>query len=104
MGFGAAEGVALLTLVILPIARELVLFLLKEVIKKEGAPAANRLVRELFVRFRGAADASAPVLGAEQLARARELALVKARAAGLDQEKAALLADAVVGGLAVVQE
>lgn len=99
LGFGL-ESLAVLTPYALAIAKPVVLFLLGEVAKhatESSREAVVRLVRRLF----GRRDEQPEVqpLSPEQLTRVRELALGKARELDLEEEKAALLADAMVGSL-----
>ncbi len=110
LGFDAGQAVALITPVVLPVVAEVVGFVTREVLKsaREESPALiGDLVRRLFKGFRPAAGAEGPVVPLEpppltrkQLARVREIAFEKARRLELPEDRAALLADALVGGLA----
>lgn len=87
-----------------------------ETAKQQAQPRLEELVRRLFRRKGGApvAPESAPAAGSaaaaesapaaittEQARRTRDLAFGRARSAGLDEERAGLLADALVGALVI---
>lgn len=106
LGFGM-EAIAVLTPYALAIAKPVALFLMGEVAKQateRSREAVLQLVRRLF-RMRDeqvAPHGNEPEvqpLTPEQLTRVRDLALDKARELDLDDDKAALLADAMVGSL-----
>jgi hypothetical protein len=98
VGFGVEF--AFLTPFVLAIARPVVEFLLglaaditKDAAKAEGVA----WVRTLFhPRQQTAAPATA--LSVEQLRTVREIAFARAQAVGLDEQRAATLADAIAGG------
>ncbi|MDQ3981012.1 MAG: hypothetical protein M3314_15935, partial [Actinomycetota bacterium] len=89
LGFGAPSMVAL-TPYALVIAAEII-----EVLTREGAD-----VSALVGPVSDAAVPAVPPLSPEQLDRVRELSLQKARQLDLDEDKAALLAEALTGSLA----
>jgi hypothetical protein len=110
LGFGVEGAVMLLTPVALEIAKAVVSFLATQVrnaVEKETSDAIARRVHGLFhpSSAPGGTDAagssSAPRLTREQLAQVHDLALEKARALDLPEAEAGLLADAMVGSLAV---
>jgi hypothetical protein len=77
--------------------------MLTEAVKQEGTPVVRRVLRRLFGLDDPAAPsgAAAPAvqLSTDQLARVRETARRRALALGLGSDQAALLADAITGGL-----
>jgi hypothetical protein len=106
VGFGL--DIALLTPYVLAIAGSVLTFLVDTFVdaaKNESKPVVADLVRRLFRRGRQDAKApekAAPVaLSATQVEKVRELALARARDLKLPDNKARLLADAIVGGLNV---
>jgi hypothetical protein len=113
LGFGTGEVVTLLTPVVLAVTTEVVTFLgeeIKKSVKDEGASFVNVSVKALFKKFRPAEKPekpekpekqTPPPLTGEQLARVREIALKKARQLKLSERSAKLLADSLVGSLAV---
>jgi hypothetical protein len=114
LGFGAPVNAQFLTPVVLAVTAQVVSFLAEEVrkaVQAETPGVINGLVRRLFKKLRSAepdtpapdteAAASSAQLSAHQLAQVREIALEKGRQLGLDDNKAELLADSLVGGLAV---
>jgi len=71
---------------------------------KEGSAVIESQVRALFTRFRTAEPAAAkarPPLSPEQLSHIRQLAYEEACADGLDAAKAGVLADSIIGKLAI---
>ena len=107
LGFGAQAALTFLTPIVLAVVTEVVTFLVAEVsksLKEEGRIAVGQIVKGLFKRFRGA-DAAQPAattsLSTAQLAQLRRIAYDKARSLNLPDERAALLADSVVGSLVV---
>lgn len=110
LGFGAQAALTFLTPIVLAVATEVVTFLVAEIgksIKEEGRVAVGQIVKSLFKRFRGS-DATqspttpaSPKLSAEQLTQVRKVAYDKARSLNLPEARAALLADSLVGSLAV---
>jgi hypothetical protein len=106
LGFGPGEILPFLTPVALYVTSEVVQFLVTEVQKtarEEGGELIRDRVRRLFAKLRPAAsDEPDPArLTQEQLAAVRRLAFEKARSAHLSEDQAGLLADALVGSLAV---
>jgi hypothetical protein len=109
LGFGAQAALTFVTPIVLAVVTEVVTFLVAEIgksLKEEGRVAVGQVVKGLFRRFRtgGAPAASAPAnhkLSAEQLAQVRKVAYDKARSLNLPEGRAMLLADALVGSLAV---
>ena len=113
LGFGVPGDVAqLVTPIALAVMTQVVSFLAQEIsksVKAEAPNVINDLVKSLFSKFRRTeASATAarpsttqPALTPAQLAQVREIALQKARQLGLTASKAELLADSLVGGLAV---
>jgi hypothetical protein len=107
LGFGAGEVVTVLTPVVLSVVADLLVYLRREVAQtaaKDATGAVDEGVRALFHRFRGGehqATAAVPGLTHEQLVEIRRLAFEKARAMRLSEARAGLLADAMVGSLAV---
>ena len=120
LGFGVEAAAVLLTPVALKVAAEVLAFLrvqLKKHAEERGDDAVDWLVNRLFGRKKDeapAADAtSAPAAAApepaepdnvelsdEELEQVRQLALEKAKQLKLSDDKAALLADSLVGSLA----
>lgn len=123
LGFGDGPTVQFLTPIVLAVSTQVVRFLADEVGKslKEESPAAiQEVVKRMLKRFRPAdgavrggearpadeasREASAqttPTLTLEQLARLREVAYETARRMSLAESKASLLADSIIGGMAV---
>jgi hypothetical protein len=106
LGFGVDAALVLVTPVALSVARDVVRFVADQVrsrLASEGEGAVQHALDRIFKR--GAAGAAAeaaatPELSDEELARVRAIALEKAEQLKLPPEKAGLLADAIVGGLA----
>jgi hypothetical protein len=110
LGFGTGEVVTLLTPIALAVINEVVTFLVEELkksVKDEGASFVSVSVKAFFKKFRPAEKTEKPEkqvpppLTGEQLARVREIALKKARQLKLSERSAKLLADSLVGSLAV---
>jgi hypothetical protein len=71
---------------------------------EEVKPLVARIVRRLFRRPDPASEATEPApppLSTDQARRVREIAYRRAKGLGLDEDRAVLLADSVVGGLVV---
>ena len=119
LGFGAELGVAVsvVTPIVLEVARSVVVFVagqLEGAVKEEAAPRIRELVRRL-VGSAGAPEpadrpdqeaAAAPepsetVLTRSQLVEVREVAIRTAERLKLAPDRAATLADAIVGSLAI---
>ncbi len=106
LGCGA-ESMTVLTPYALAIAQPVAQLLMNEISKEataRGKEAVLSLVRRMFGRkaettASGSDEAEIEPLNREQLARVRELALRKGRELDLDETRAALLADAMVGSL-----
>lgn len=79
--------------------------IVRDAVQQEGTAGAAALIRRLFrLSPRGVAAQTQPApapLSVEQARYVRDGAVAKGRALGLDDEKATLLADAIVGGLVV---
>jgi hypothetical protein len=110
LGFGVEAAVLFLTPVALEVAKTVVSYLAAEirgVVEKETSDAIARRVHGLFHRSESGPEDDPAVPSAmrglteEQLARVHDLALEKARALQLPEAQAGLLADAMVGSLAV---
>jgi hypothetical protein len=116
LGFGVpGEAAPLLTPIAFAVVTEVIKFLAEQVrtsVEAEAPGLIDDLVKSLFKKLRRTevtagesvrADTTArqPTLTRQQLAQVREIALQKARALGLTSRKAELLADSLVGGLAV---
>jgi glycosyltransferase involved in cell wall biosynthesis len=101
VGFGL--DLALVTPFVLAVATPVVQFLLEaasEAVRNEAKGAIATAVRRLLRR--GDAPAGTPAaLSRDQLRSVRDLAYAKARAVGVEEPQAAVIADAVVGSLAV---
>jgi hypothetical protein len=102
LGFGPAGLVLLVTPAALEAAKSIVGYLLSQLkgsLEHETSEAIAARVHRLF--HRDANDDDAPRLTREQLARVRELALEKAHQLNLPEAQADLLADSMVGSLAL---
>jgi hypothetical protein len=103
--FGVGDAVVFVTPIVLAIASEIVVFLSGEIrtsFAKQSADLVGDLVKKLFKRFRTEKE-QPPALTDAQLAQVRKIAYQKARQLKIAEAQAALLADALVGGLAVTQ-
>ena len=107
LGFGAGEAVTFLTPIVLAMMVEVIKFLSDEVKKSvKGASASilSEMVKSMFTRFRPTKmhdDKPPLVLTSDQLTQVRTLAFEKACQLKLSQHQAALLADSLVGSLAI---
>lgn len=107
LGFGLGEAAELLTPVALAVASGVVTFLLAELTKAmnaENAALMQDTVRRLFKRPHAqvqTTDNALPTLTTEQLAQVRSIALKQARQMKLAESRANVLADAIVGKLAI---
>lgn len=103
LGFGLGAEATALVPAALAVATSVFSFAatqIGEAAKKEGSAVVSEHVRSLFKRFHtGKPDAPAG-LSAAQLAQVRAIAHDKARALKVPEEKATLLADAIIGSLA----
>lgn len=106
LGFGVGDAVVMLTPAVLAITSEIVKFLneeFKKSAKEEGTVLVGETVKKMFKKFRPEEkkENSPAPLTPEQLNQVRELALKKARHLKLSDARCKLLADALVGSLAV---
>lgn len=107
LGFGVGEAVTLLTPFILPVITAAVAFVAAEVkkhLQDEATATITDLVKRLFRRPGHAESTKKDTdisLTAEQLAGVRQAALEKALQLKMPQEQAVLLADSLVGRLAL---
>lgn len=125
IGFGVGEVAGMVTPVVLAVALEVVRSVaeqIKETVKEESGGLTAEWVRLVFKKYRPpqkeeqvsggneinaessttkAASVLPAPLTAQQLAAVRQAALKKARQLKLPEAKAKILADAIVGGLAV---
>ncbi len=104
LGFGAEDAVVLLTPVVLSVMGQVVDFLRSEIAKalpQVVSNVADEGIRGLFRKFHGRDEAASavPALTEEQLFRVRSIAFEKARQSRITENRARLLADAVVGSL-----
>jgi hypothetical protein len=113
LGFGVEAAVVLVTPVALSVARDVARFVadqLRSRLAQEGEGAVQRALDRVFKRdakpdaadapAAAAAAAATPELTDEELERVRAIALEKAQQLRLPPDRAGLLADAIVGGLA----
>jgi hypothetical protein len=107
LGFGVDSALVLLTPVALAVARDVVDFVVTQVrsrLHDEGESAVQGALDRLFRRGDKKPETTAgdadPELTDEELGRVRTIALEKARQLRLSPDRAVLLADAIVGGLA----
>jgi hypothetical protein len=106
IGFGL--DAALVAPVVLSVAAAVVKFVaatVSEAVQENTKSLITRLVEKLFRRQSGAVQAQVRLqpLSDEQAQQVRVLALQRARILGLGDEQAALLADSLVGSLAVAR-
>jgi hypothetical protein len=105
LGFGLE--LAMLTPYVLAVATPVIRFLASTVADAAGEevkPLVARIVRRLFRRPDPASEATEPApppLSTDQARQVREIAYRRAKGLGLDEDRAVLLADSVVGGLVV---
>lgn len=108
LGFGAGDAVVLLTPIVLATLDEVVKFVgeeMKTSVQGEGAAWIQQAVKSLFKKFRPSeADDKKKLtaLTAEQLAQVQNIAFNKARQLKLSADRSKILADAIVGSLAIV--
>lgn len=103
LGFGVEAAAMLVTPVALQVARDVLGFLheqLRERAREHGEGAIDRLLARLVGKDEPEEGAEPVELSDEELDRVRAVALEKARALKLSDEKATLLADSLVGSLA----
>jgi hypothetical protein len=95
----------MLTPVVLAVTTEVVITIvqqIKAVVKEEGGSLATDWIKLMFKRYRPEKETQLPpALTSSQLVQVREVALKKARQLKLSEANAKMLADAIVGGLAV---
>ena len=103
LGFGVDAALVLITPVVLQVARDVIGFLgeqLRERAREQGEGAIDRVIDRLVNR-NGGDDEPVAELTDEQLEQVRALAITKGRALKLSDERATLLADSLVGSLAL---
>ncbi|MFL5356193.1 hypothetical protein [Archangium sp.] len=108
LDFSMGEPLAQLTPAILAVVTQVVTFLAAEVhkqLKTESSGFVGELVKGMFKKFKermgGKAPPKAPTLTPELLTRVRETTLQNASRLHLPREQAKVLADALVGSLAL---
>jgi hypothetical protein len=104
LGFGVEAAAVFITPFAMAVMSEVVKFLTSELqnaLKAEGSDAVKGAVKSLFKKFRPPEETKIPSLTPKQLAQVRKLALEKALQLKLSESKAALLADSIIGSLAV---
>jgi hypothetical protein len=107
LGFGMEETLTLLTPAILSVVTQVVAFITSEArkhLKTESSNVVADLVKRMFKRFLGRGvkpPPEAPPMTSELLNRVREVTLRNAFKLELPEAQATLLADAVVGSLAI---
>ncbi|MBI3536520.1 MAG: hypothetical protein HY070_02995 [Chloroflexi bacterium] len=107
LGFGAGEAITFVTPAALMVTSAVVQFIAAEVLKAaktESAAILNERVKQLFKKFRPPEKIETKpsvTLTTDQLAQVRKIALEKAKQLELSEEKANLLADSLIGSLAV---
>lgn len=99
VGFGL--DVALLTPYVLAVVTPVVRFLADAVVETVQEEAKGSIATAIRRLLRRTDEPGTPALSREQLRSVRELAYSRARAVGVDDAQATLIADSVVGGLAV---
>jgi hypothetical protein len=102
LGFGVEAAVILITPVALDVAKRVVAWVADQVgdsLKKEGSEKIGEVVHDLFDRDGESAE-KAEALSDEQLREVRQVAFDRARELDLPEDRAGVLADAVVGSLA----
>jgi hypothetical protein len=109
LGFGVEAAALLLTPVIIDVVRRVATALLNsagDAVEKEGSEAVGGFVHKLFHRGKGKSEgegeakADVPDLSPDQLQEVREIAYSRALELDVPEDRAGLLADAVVGSLA----
>lgn len=108
LGFGTGEAMILLTPVALAITTKVINFLIEEVkrsAKEESANLVSETVKAFFKKFRQEKEEGnkIPPLSSEQLTRVQEIAIKEARRLKLSEKNVKLLANAIVGSLAVAR-
>jgi len=103
LAFGVGEALAMLTPAVLAITKEVLVFLIEQIkktAKDESAAAIKKVVKRLFKKA-VTEEAACAVLTPDQLVRVREVTLAKARLLNLPEAQAMLIADAMIGSLAL---
>lgn len=105
LGFGVDAAMVLMTPVVLQVAKDVIGFLgeqLRERAREQGEGAIDKIIARIVNR-NGSEGEAEPVeeLTDEQLEQVRALAIKKGRALKLSDERATLLADSLVGSLAL---
>ena len=105
LGFGIEAAALLLTPVIIDVTRRVAIALARQfgdAVEKESSEAVGGFVHKLFHRGEGGDEAKddVPDLSPEQLQEVREIAYDRALELDVPEDRAGLLADAVVGSLA----
>jgi len=107
LGFGLGTAASFLTPIVLAVSSEVVTLLIdivKDSLRQKGSEALQSALRALFKKDRATGDKQAgPALSADQLAQVHARAMEKARQLKLPDDQAKLLADSLVGSLAVAQ-
>ena len=105
LGFGVGEAVVMLTPSVLIIVNQVVAFVTSEVQKSVAEESSNLLsdlVRQMFKKFRPEREQKTPPpLTPAQLANVHKLAYEEAGRLALPDAQAKLLADSIVGSLAI---
>ena len=104
LGFGQGEMLALMTPAVLLVTQQVVLFVMEQVkksVQEQGATLIDESVKNMFKKFRREEGKQPSPLTAEQLAQIRKIAVKKGQELKLSEERARLLADALIGSLAI---
>ena len=106
LGFGVGEVVVLLTPYLLSTTTEVIKFLTEEVkkaVNEESAGLIGEKVKSLFKKYRHPDETKnkIPPLSAAQLAQVQGIAMKEARRLRLSEKNTKLLANAIVGSLAI---
>lgn len=105
LGFGVDAAMVLMTPVVLQVAKDVIGFLgeqLRERAREQGEGAIDRVIARIVNRKGNDGEVEpVPELTDEQLEQVRALAITKGRALKLSDERATLLADSLVGSLAL---
>ncbi len=105
LGFGAGEAVLMLTPTVLVIVNQVVTFVITEVQKavaQESSSLLDDFVKKMFKKYRPTDEQNAPPpLTSAQLLKVHQLAYEEAGRLALPDAQAKLLADSIVGTLAI---
>jgi len=107
LGFGVGEAAALLTPIVLGVTAAVVKYIGDEIrksVQEESSTLIGEWVKKFFKIFRSSEDKEIPALTSSQLEQVRDVAYRQARQLKLSEQRAELLADAVVGSLAVSED